>query len=235
MKEGGKILSKIFKELKKRVKPGVSKKDLEKEAFFLIKKSKVKPSFLGHKNYPSCICISINEELVHGIPNNQKIKKGDLVSLDLGIRHKGLCLDKAETIKIRDRDRGEEKFLKVVKKSLKKGILKAKVNNHLGDISYAVQKEIEKGGFSVVRVLSGHGVGREVHEKPQIPNFGEKGKGIVLKKGMILAIEPMAAMDAPDLITKKDGFTIQSKDGSKTCHFEETVAITKKGPLVLTK
>lgn len=235
LKEGGKILSSILEKLKKETKEGVTGIDLNKRAMELILAKEALPSFLGYRKFPGVLCISINEELVHGIPKNRPIKKGDLVSLDLGIRYKGLCLDKSITFFVGEIDKKTKQFVKTVKKALDVGIKKARAGHRLGEISFAIQKTIEGRGYGVVTALSGHGVGKRIHEEPRIPNFGKKNDGPLLKEGMVLAIEPMACMGQGTVKVAEDGFTVVSADGSLTCHFEDTIVITKKGPQVLTR
>lgn len=235
MKQGGKILAEILNQLIRETKEGVNELDINKRAMDLIKAKGAIPSFLGYQRFPAAICISINEELVHGVPKDRLIQKGDIVSFDLGLRYQGLCLDKAVTFPIGKIAKEDEKFIKTVKKSLEMGIAEAKVGSRLGKISSVIQKTIEQGGYAVVRSLFGHGVGRKVHEDPQIPNFGEETSGPILKEGVVLAIEPMANMDGAEIKVAKDGFAIVSADGSLTAHFEDTIAITKGGPLILTR
>lgn len=235
LRKGGKILASILNRLVEETKEGVTGLYLNKKAVKLIKEKGAIPSFLGYRNFPAVLCISINEELVHGLPKKQPIKKGDLVSLDLGIRWKGLCLDKSTTFIVDDGDDKKERFLNTVKKALDLAIFKAKVGNHLGEISAAVAETIEEGGYGLVTALSGHGVGKKVHEEPKIPNFGKENEGPVLQEGMVLAIEPMATMGKGVVKVKDDSFTIVSADGSLTAHFEDTIVVTKNGPLILTR
>jgi len=247
MREGGKILAKIIKILETEVRPGITTKYLDKVAEDLIFKYEAQPSFKGFNNYPAALCASINEEIVHAVPSERKLKKGDILSLDLGIKHKGYCTDMAVTMPILDPtgrsgrtrvgrvDRKVKKLIDVTKKSLELGIKQAKPGNHLEDIGWAIQNYVEKQGFNVVRELVGHGVGKKVHEDPQITNYGERGKGPELKEGMILALEPMVTVGDWRVEKTKDGFGYKTKDNSLSAHSEHTVAITKKGPLVLTK
>lgn len=235
LRKGGRILAKIMKELIAQIKPGISPIYIEKEAEKLIRKYHAKPSFLGYQKFPSVICISVNDDLVHGVPQKNKIKEGDLVSVDLGIKYRGYCTDKAETVLVGKGDSKKKHFIKTIKKALEVGIKNAKAGNKLGQISAAIQEIIEGGGYKVVKALSGHGVGRYVHEEPRIFNFGRKDDGPVLKSGMVLAIEPMACMGTEEIKVKKDGFTIACKDGSLSCHFEDTVVVGKSGPEILTR
>lgn len=235
LKEGGKILASILNRLIKETREGTTGIYLNKKALNLIKEAGASPSFLDYRRFPAALCISVNDKLVHGVPKNKRIKKGDLVSLDLGIKWKGLCLDKSTTFMIGARDREKERFLETVKRALDYGIKKAKVGNHLGEISAIIQKTIKDGGYGLVTALSGHGVGKKVHEEPAIPNFGKPTDGPLSKEGMVLAIEPMATTGSGEVKTEKDGFTISSKDDSLCCHFEETIAVTKNGPVILTR
>jgi methionyl aminopeptidase len=235
LREGGKILAFILNYLVKETREGITGIYLNKKASDLIKEAGASPSFLNYRKFPAALCISVNDELVHGIPKNRPIKKGDLVSLDLGIKWKGLCLDKATTFVVGIPDKEKERFLETVKKSLDYGITKAKIGHHLGEISAIIQKTIQDGGYGLVTALTGHGVGKKIHEEPVIPNFGKPTDGPILKQGMVLAIEPMATMGSGEVKCEKDGFTISSKDGSLSCHFEETIAVTKNGPKILTR
>jgi len=235
MAEGGKILAKILKEITKNAKAGVTTKYLDKVVEDLIFRYGAKPSFKGYNGYPTTLCTSINEEIVHAIPSNRELKNGDLLTLDLGIRFKGLCTDSAITIGIDRIDKKLQKLMDVTKKSLELAIKQCKPGNRLGDIGCAIQAYVEKNGFNVIRDLVGHGVGKNVHEEPEILNYGNKGEGMVLKPGMVLAIEPMIVIGNYEVERAKDGFAFLSKDHSISAHFEHTIAITKKGCRVLTK
>jgi len=235
MREGGKILAKILKALTKKAKPGITTASLNKVAQDLILKYSAKSSFKGFNNYPAALCTSLNEEIVHGVPSERVLKIGDILTLDLGIKYKGFCTDAAITIPVGKIDKKTKKLIAVTKKSLQIGIKQAKAGNHLEDIGWAIQNYVEKNGFNVIRELVGHGTGREVHEDPQILNYGEKGQGIELKQGMVLALEPMVS--AGDWRIKKagDGFAYKTADSSLSAHFEHTIAITKRGPKILTR
>lgn len=235
MQKGGGILARIMRELKKKVKPGITTKYLNEVAEDLIFKYGVEPSFKGFNNYPASLCTSINQEIVHAVPSDRKLKKGDILSLDLGIRYKGYCTDLAITIPVGEVDNKVQKLIIVTKKALDIGIVQCKSGNHLEDIGWAIQDYVEKQGFNVVRELCGHGVGKEIHEDPQILNYGEKGKGIELKPGMVLALEPMVVMGNWHVEKSKDRFGYRTKDGELSAHFEHTIAITKKGAKILTK
>ncbi len=235
LRQGGRILAKIIEELKKEVKPGVTTKHLNKVAKDLVFSFGAKPSFLGYEKFPAVLCTSINEEIVHAIPSERKLKKSDILSLDLGIRFEGYCTDVAITIPVGRINKETKKLIKVTKEALKIGIKQTQPSNHLGDIGYAIQQYVEKNGFNVVRELVGHGVGKKVHEDPKIPNYGNPGEGPKLKTGMVLAIEPMITIGHWKLKKTSDGFGYKTKDNSLSAHFEHTIVITSKGPEILTK
>ncbi len=240
MKQGGKILAEILKKLAKEVKPGITTWSLEEKARELIKKyPDTEPAFLGYNDYPAVLCVSINEEIVHSLPSKRKIMPGDLVSLDFGIKYKGFNVDSAITILVEEQGNNSQlglkkKLIKVTKECLDKGIELAKVGNTVGDISSAIQKNAEENGFSVIRNLVGHGIGRDLHEEPEVPNFGRSGTGSKLKEGMTIAIEPMLSVGSFEVIEDKKTLAWKTKDNSLSAHFEHTVAITKNGPLILT-
>ena len=245
MKEGGAILAKILKELSNVVRPGVVTQDLDKLANELVFKFGAKPAFLNYHGYPATLCISINEGIVHGLPSDRKLKEGDVLKLDMGVIYKGFYTDSAMTIlvsnlaklsRIFKKDYSRKlKLVAVTRQSLEIGISKAKIGNTIGDIGSAIQKYVERERFNVVRDLVGHGIGRELHEPPQVPNYGKPGSGEKLVAGMVIAIEPMVVTG--DWATKEgaDGFVFETKDGGLVAHFEHTVAITEKGPLILTQ
>ncbi len=235
LRQGGKILAKIIEELKKEVKPGVTTKHLNKVAEDLVFSWGAKPSFKGFEGFPSALCTSINEEIVHAVPGKRKLKEGDILSLDLGIRFEGYYTDMAITIPIGRIDKKTRKLIKITKEALKIGIKQTKPGSHLGDIGYAIQKYVEKNGFNVVRELVGHGVGKKVHEEPKIPNYGNPGQGPELKVGMVLALEPMVTVDDWQVEKTKDGWGYKTVDNSLSAHFEHTITITSKGPKVLTQ
>jgi len=236
LKEGGKILSKIMSELVKSVKPGMQTKELDSLARQLMKEYKVEASFLeyGEPPYPAVLCSSVNEEIVHCIPRDKEIKEGDIIGLDLGIWHKGLCTDMARTVIVGKVSKEAKKLVKVTKKALEVAKSKVKPGNTVGDLGYAVQNYVEKNGFSVVRKLVGHGVGYEVHEAPRIPNFGNKGEGAEFKEGMVVALEPMVNIGNHEIKIAENGWDIITADGSLSAHFEDTIVVTKNGCEVLT-
>ena len=243
LREGGKRLAFILNEVSKIVKPGISIKELNDLAYKLAKEKGDTPSTLNYKPkgagrpYPASICVSINDEVVHGIPNeNPKIlKDGDIVSLDMCLTHKGLVTDSAITVPVGKIDSESKKLIEVTKEALYAGIKSAKGNRNVGDIGYAVERVAKSNGFVVVEDLCGHGVGYSVHEDPYIPNYGVKGKGDRLKPGMVIAIEPMLNSGDKDIFLDDDGYTYKTVDGSRSAHFEHTILITSGDPEILTK
>ncbi len=235
LRQSGKILFLIIKELKRQVRPGLTTKYLDKVANDLVLSYGGQASFKGFENYPTGLCTSINEEIVHAVPNNRQLKQGDILSLDYGVRYKGYCTDMAITIPVGKTNNQIKKLIQITKKALNAGIKNAKPGNHIGDISWSIQNKIEKNNFSVIKQLIGHGVGKDVHEEPQIPNFGSPGQGIELKKGMVFALEPMASIGDWQIEQTEDGFGYRTKDRSLSAHFEHTILITSKGSEILTK
>ena len=235
MTEGARILAGIVEELKKRVRPGITTKELEKLAESLILKSGGKCNFKGEDNFPACICTSVNEEIVHAVPSERVLKEGDILSLDLGLLWKGFHTDMAITLPVGKISFEAQRLLRVTKKALSRGIKKSKVGNTFGDIGETIQRYVESQGFNVVRDLCGHGIGRKLHEDPPIPNYGKRHKGPKIKEGMVFCLEPMVTMGDYRIKKGKDGFSFETSDGSLSAHFEHMIAITKKGPFVLTK
>jgi methionyl aminopeptidase len=231
----GEILARVMEILRNRLKIGITTKEIDCLAGELISKEGALPAFKGYKGYPACVCTSINEEVVHGIPGERSLKDGDLVSLDLGVNYQGYFSDCAITVGV-GRVTGErKKLIEVAKKALQLGIKQAEPENHLSDISSAIQTYVESEGFSVVRQFVGHGIGLNIHEEPEIPNFGLPHKGPVLKPGMVLAIEPMVNMGTWEVEILQDGWTAVTRDRLPSSHFEHTVAVTENGPQILTK
>ncbi len=230
------IVAKVLEELKGYIKEGISTKDIEKFIENLIIKMGGIPAFKGYRGYPASACISLNDQVVHGIPSEKVfIKEGDVVSVDVGVIKDGFYGDAAYTYGIGGVSEEIKKLLTVTKESLYKGIEKAIAGNRVGDISAAIQKHVESNGFSVVRAFVGHGIGRSLHEDPQIPNFGKEKTGVKLRKGMTIAIEPMVNMGTHEVTILEDGWTAVTKDGSLSAHFEHTIAITDGEPEILTK
>jgi len=240
LRQSGKILATVIKQLKKIVKPGLTTEYLNGVAKDLILSYNAKPSFEGFNGFPAALCTSINEEIVHGLPSKRKIKKGGILSLDLGVRYKsieasmGLCTDMAITIPVGKIDKIKKRLIKVTRRALEAGIKQAKPGKYLGDIGWAIQEQIEKNNFKVVKELVGHGVGKEAHEDPEVLNFGIPKHGIKLEPGMVLALEPMASVGTWKIKKAIDGFAYKTKDDSLSAHFEHTIVITKKGCEILT-
>jgi len=243
LKIGGKKLAEILQILSKDVKPGTSSFDLDKKCEKLMKDAGGKSSFFGytpygaHRPYPASLCLSINEEIVHGIPNETEkiIKEGDLVTLDAGLIYEGLFTDHAITIIVGEVDKRVKELVERTREALYAGIKQAQIGNTVGDIGYAIQKVAESADLAIMEGLTGHGVGYGVHEDPYIPNYGRKGQGEKLEEGMVIAIEPMFGLGTDEIMTEKDGYTYSTADRSLSAQFEHTVAITKDGPIIITK
>jgi methionyl aminopeptidase len=235
MREAGKILAEVMKELEEKALPGVTTQFLNLYAEKTILKRGGKPSFKGYKNFPAALCTSVNEVVVHGIPTDYKIKKGDVLSLDLGVFYNGFHSDMATTIIVGGKGEGDvSRLLRETKKALKRGIKKAKEGNTLGDIGNTIMRHAQKSGFSVAQGLCGHGIGREVHEEPQVLNEGKRHKGIEIVRGMVFCIEPMLTMGNGEVEECPNGEGIKTADNSLAAHFEHTIAITEKGTEILT-
>ena len=235
MARAGSLLASVLPPLKDACRPGVKTIELDRIADRLIRAGGATPGFLGYHGYPKSICVSINDEAVHGIPGNRKIQDGDLVSLDLGLILEGFWADVGVTVGAGKITPEAQRLLKVTEEALYVGIDKARPGGFLGDISSAIQDHVEANGFSVIRQFVGHGIGRQMHEDPQVPNFGRPGTPPRLKPGMTLAIEPMVNAGTYEVYMKPDGWTICTADGALSAYFEHTVAITENGPVVLTK
>lgn len=234
MKEAGKILAKTHEELEKALKPGMSTLDIDRLGEKIIRSYGCIPSFKDYNGYPASICVSVNDEVVHGIPCRERlIQEGDIVSLDAGVIYKGYHSDAARTHAIGQVSQEARQLIEVTKQSFFEGIKFAKVGNHLNDISKAIQNYAESFGYGVVRDLVGHGIGSHLHEAPEIPNFAQKRKGIKLMAGMTLAIEPMINAGRYDVVWLDDDWTVVTDDGSLSAHYENTVLITEDGPLIL--
>ncbi len=240
LREGGKRLASILTKVAERVAPGISTYELDKYAYELIIAGGDQPAFLDYKPegqskaYPASLCTSVNSEIVHSIPGKNKIlKEGDIVSLDLGLNHKGLFTDHAITVGVGKINKASQELLYDTAEALLVGIEQAKGGNTVGDIGYAIEQFVGKK-YGIVRELSGHGVGKKIHEDPYIPNYGKRGKGQKLIPGMVVAIEPMLNIGKPDIITTSDGYTIKTADGSRSAHFEHTVLITENEAEILT-
>ena len=235
MREAGKILAKVHEELAQEVKAGMTSYQIDKICEEIIRGYGCIPSFLGYEGYPGSVCISINDEVVHGLPSKDKIvRDGDIVSLDTGVIYKGYQSDAARTIAIGEISKEAQQLIDVTKQSFFEGIKFAKEGNHLYDISAAIGDYAEKFGYGVVRDLVGHGIGTEMHEDPQIPNYGKPGHGPRLKVGMCLAVEPMINLGTYEVEVLQDNWTTITLDGKLSCHYENTIAITEDGPVILT-
>lgn len=236
MRRSGHIVRQVLDHLRTVVAPGVSTMDLERAAEAKMKELGAKPAFKGYYDYPCVLCTSINEEIVHGIPSAKRVlRAGDIVSIDCGVVLDGYYGDAAITVPVNGALKPElQKLLDVTEASLYKGIEQARIGNAVGDVGAAVQAHVEANGFSVVREFVGHGIGTRLHEEPQVPNYGERGRGAKLREGMVLAIEPMVNSGKPETRVLDDKWTAVTADGSYSAHFEHCVAITKDGPVILT-
>ncbi len=235
MRRSAELLKNTFLEIGKLVRPGVTTAELDRVAEELIRSGGGVPAFKGYHGYPASICASINEQVVHGIPGPRELEEGDIVGIDMGVLKEDFYSDATRTYAVGEISEEARRLMEVTMESLDRGIDKARPGNHLSDISHAVQTHAEGNGYSVVTALVGHGIGRQMHEEPQIPNFGPPGKGPVLKPGMTLAIEPMVNVGTGDVLTLKDKWTFVTVDGKLSCHFEDTVAVTVEGPEIMTR
>ena len=236
MREANRIVSRILDELGENVKPGVPTMLFEEIARARCEERGVRPAFLGYQGFPFALCCSVNEEIVHGFPSDRELRDGDIVSFDMGVVYEGFHGDSARTFPVGDIDPEVQRLLRVTEESLKRGVSKARAGNQLYDISAAVQECVEQAGYQVVKRFVGHGIGRKLHEKPEVPNFVPKGlAGVPLKPGMVLAIEPMVAIGSAEVEILSDNWTAITKDRSLSAHFEHSVAVTHDGPLVLSR
>jgi methionyl aminopeptidase len=226
LRKSNQIVARVLSDLKKMVSPGVIGRDLDRSAEHLIVEMGGVPAFKGYRGYPANICVSINEQVVHGIPDSTALREGDVVSLDLGVIYQGYVGDAAITVPVGSVDSESKRLLEVTQGALMKGIEQAREGNRLFDISHAIQAHVEENGFSVVRDFTGHGIGRAMHEDPQIPNFGKSGTGDRLKQGMVLALEPMVNAGDWQVRVLRDGWTVITADGKRSAHFEHSIAIT---------
>jgi methionyl aminopeptidase len=235
MRQSGKVTGRILSELSDFIRPGISTKAIDEFVSEIIQKSGMTPSFLGYNGYPASICASINSEVVHGIPSAKRIlREGDIISVDVGCTHKGYVTDAARTYAVGTISAEAQKIMDAAKDSFFEGLKFCKLGYRLSDISYAIQTKAESEGFSVIRDLVGHGVGRNMHEEPQIPNYGQPGRGPRIAKGMVFAIEPMIAQGTYEIVTAADNWTLSMADGKLSAHYENTVVITEGEPELLT-
>ena len=234
MAAAGAIQARCLQMLQAKVRPGVTTKELDQTAEKFIRSQGAVPSFKGYRGFPGSICASPNSMVVHGIPGPYELQKGDIISIDVGVTYEGWVADAAITVPVGEVSDETDQLIKTTRASLFDGIAMARAGNRLSDISHAIQARVEQDGLSVIRSLVGHGVGREMHEDPQIPNFGDPGKGPELEEGMVLAIEPMVNAGGPEIRMGNDGWAVYSEDDSMAAHFEFTVAVTADGPRILT-
>ena len=236
MRAAGRILAEVKDRLRAMVRPGISTQDIDVDVEAFILSRGARSAFKGYRGYPATVCTSINEEIVHGIPSpNRKLREGDIIGMDLGCIVDGYYADCAISVAVGRVPARVQELLDVTRESLDKAIVQCRVGNRVGDISHAVQSHCESHGFAVVRAFVGHGIGRALHEEPQVPNFGDPGRGILLKAGMVLAIEPMVTMGTWEVRVLEDRWTAVTADGSWAAHFEDTIAITEDGPVILTR
>ena len=235
MSEGGRLLAEILDEVSKEIKPGITTQELDKLAEELILKAGAKPAFKGYNGFPNTLCTSVNEVVVHQIPSRYKLKEGDIITLDIGLVFKGFFSDMAKTYPVGRVSPEVLRLIRVTKKALKFAIKKSREGNTFGDIGNTIQRYVESQGFGVVRELCGHGIGRNLHEEPEVLNYGKRHKGPKIKEGMTFCIEPMVTMGDWHLVQFKDGSGWKTRDGSLSCHFEHEIAVTKNGPIVLTE
>jgi methionyl aminopeptidase len=235
MRRAGHILSEVMQRLRTTVKAGMTTLEIDADVEEFIRSKGARPAFKGYRGFPATVCISINEEVVHGIPSAQRhVKEGDIVGLDLGCIVEGYYADCAFTLAVGEVPSRVQELLDVTRESLELGIVECRPGRRLSDVSHAIQTHVERHGFSVVRAFVGHGIGRALHEEPQVPNFGDPGRGPQLRPGMVLALEPMVTMGSWEVRILDDGWTAVTKDGSLAAHFEHTIAVTESGPEVLT-
>ncbi|NTV53890.1 MAG: type I methionyl aminopeptidase [Syntrophaceae bacterium] len=235
MRKSNAIVAAILEELSRKIRPGVKTIELDRLSEELALKRGARPAFKGYRGYPYSLCTSVNSEVVHGMPSERELKEGDIVSLDFGILNDGYYGDAAVTVPVGEITPGARKLLKITEEALYKGIAEIKAGNRIGDISSAIQGHVEAAGYSVVRDLVGHGIGKSLHEDPQVPNYGSGGRGIELKPGMVFAIEPMVNEGTYRVEILRDGWTVVTADGKLSAHFEHSVAITENGPVILSR
>ena len=235
IREGGQLLAGIMEKVKEKVRPGITTEELNRFAEDLIFKYG-KPSFKGYKDYPATLCTSLNDEIVHGLPSKKELKDGDIISLDMGLNYNGFHTDMAVTLAVGNNTNYEAlRLIKAVKKSLKRGIKKVRPGKKFGDLGNTIQRHIESQGFKIIKNLCGHGIGRELHEDPEVLNYGKRDNGIVILEGMVFCIEPMASIGSEEAIQLSDGFTFKTSDGSLSAHFEHTIAVTENGCEIITE
>jgi methionyl aminopeptidase len=240
MRAANLIVAEVLAELREHVHPGVTTAELDRVAEELTRRRGAVPAFKGYevngRVFPKSVCISINEEVVHGIPSEKRVlQEGDIVGIDFGVCYQGLYGDAAITVAVGQADPASQRLMQATREALWAGIERVQVGHRLGDVSASIQERVERDGFSVVREFVGHGIGKRLHEEPQVPNFGERDRGVRLREGMVLAIEPMVNAGGADVIIKADGWTAVTRDHSRSAHFEHSVAVTETGPYVLSQ
>lgn len=234
MREAGKIVAEVLATLAETVRPGITTAELDRIAERIIRRHGAVPSFKGYRGFPASICVSVNEEVVHGIPGSRVLTEGDIAGIDVGARYRGYHGDATITVPVGRVSPEAEKLLRVCREALEIGIARAHAGRRLTDISHAIQQHVEAHGFSVIRNLYGHGIGRSLHEEPMLPHYGPPGQGPLLRPGMVITIEPMIAAGRPETRVLPDRWTVVTADGSLSAQFEHTVAITENGPEILT-
>ncbi len=235
IRASARLVARTLEMLGREVRPGVTTADLDRLAESFIRDHGGRPAFKGYRGFPATICPSVNEEVVHAIPGPRRLGEGDVIGIDVGVVMNGYYGDSARTFPVGRVSLEAERLLEVTREALMAGIARAHAGNRVGDISHAIQEHAERHGYSVVRSLFGHGIGREMHEEPQVPNFGPPQRGPRLMVGQVLAIEPMVNVGGPEVVTKPDGWTVVTKDGSLSAHFEHTVAVGPDGPEILSE
>ena len=235
IKRNGAILKACFETVAEMIGVGVKKRDIDRAVENVIEKQKATPAFKGFHGYPAATCISINDEVVHGIPNGRVLEEGDICGIDIGVFKDGFYADAARTFPVGEISEDAEKLLDITRTALDGAIDKARIGNRLSDISHAVESFVVRNGFSVVKSLVGHGIGQRMHEEPQVPNFGPPAQGPELREGLVIAIEPMVNIGKSDVFTLADGWTVVTADHTYSAHFEDTVAVTNAGPEILTR
>ena len=233
IRKSNQIVAKILAELGKMITPGIQTKELDEYAELRVKEMNAFPAFKGYRGYPASLCTSINEEIVHGIPSSRRLRNGDIISLDFGVLYEGYYGDAAVTYPVGEVTPKAKKLIKAAEETFYKGMKQMKPGKRISDISFAIQSHVESQGFSVIRAFVGHGIGLSLHEEPQVPNFGPPGRGPKIKSGMVLAVEPMIAVGDWDVEVLDDNWTAITRDRSLSAHYEHTVAITEKGPEIL--
>ncbi|MCI0502489.1 MAG: type I methionyl aminopeptidase [Fusobacteria bacterium] len=235
MKKAGYIVAKVLVSLKEMIEPGISLKELDSFAEKMIRQMGAVPSFKGYGGFPGSICASVNEEVIHGIPGKRRLKEGEIISIDAGAFIDGFHGDSAFTAAVGKISEDKQRLIDITEASFYEGLKMAKAGNHLGDISHSIEKKVLAAGFSVVKEFVGHGIGRELHEDPAVPNYGPPGRGVKLQSGMTLAIEPMVNMGTESILILDDGWTVVTKDKQPSAHYEHTILITDEEPVILTK